>query len=283
MKILPSIPFCLVLGLIFRVTDFSTGAQLEIVTNVEPQRIFSGDERNIAVVWHNAGDKTADAEIHMRIFQASSSTAVQLSEIPWKKLQVLPQQTVVESVRLDFPAVKAETKFLIQWLENTNRVIGATEVLVYPTNLLKELKPLAGDEPLGVFDPQNQLKPLLKNLGVDFVDLGNSELEKFQGKLAVIGPFQSKAQMREGFAQTIRQIARKGASVVWIQPPAMPGDKIKPSFYIIPEGQGAVVVVQAALVPDLPADPKSQLNLLYFCGLSLHPQPLTLPDLSLQP
>ena len=72
----------------------------------------------------------------------------------------------------------------------------------------------------------------------------------FKARLAVIGPFQSKTQMREGLAQTIQRIARKGAAVVWIQPPSEPKDQIKPSFYVVPEGKGAVVVVQSDLVAE---------------------------------
>ena len=144
----------------------TTMAQLRLVPDVQPQRMFAGDARRVTIVWHNAGDTTVEAELRARMLQTSSATAVQLSEQPWKKLPVLCGQTVIESAQLDFPMVKAETKFLIQWLENSNSVLGQTEVFVYPTNLLAELKPLAGDQALGVFDPQNQLKPLLKNLNV---------------------------------------------------------------------------------------------------------------------
>jgi hypothetical protein len=206
-----------------------------------------------------------------------------LAETLWKRLQVLPEQTIIESAALDFPAVKAETQFLIQWLEGANRVIGKSEVLVYPTNLLKELKPLLGEDTLGVLDPNDELKPLLRQNHVDFLDLGEMALEDFQGKLAVIGPFQTKAQMREGLAPAIQKIARKGAAMVWIQPPPGPKDQIKPSFYIVPEGKGAIVVVQSDLVAGLSENPRSQLNLIYCSKLALNPEPFPLPDLKTQP
>jgi hypothetical protein len=85
---------------------------------------------------------------------------------------------------MDFPAVNAETRFLVQWLENTNRVIGKTEVLVYPTNLLKELKALMGENVLGVLDPSNEFKPLLKQNGVEIADLGETALENAADILA---------------------------------------------------------------------------------------------------
>lgn len=254
-------------------------AQLEIATNALPQRVFLGAAKKISVTVHNPGDQNFQGEIRTRLWQTSSATAVPMGEIPWKKLQMLPGQTVVESADINFPAVKAETKFLVQWLESTNQIIGRTEVLVYPTNLLAELKPLAGEEPLGIFDPQNQLKPLLNNLKIEFVNLENSDLENFSGKLAILGPFQSKEQMRDGLANQVQALAKKGIAIVWLQPPPRKHDKLAPSFYSVLQNTNAVVIVQLELVVDLPNNPQSQLNLIYFCRLALHPQPLTLPDL----
>ncbi|HXI71290.1 MAG TPA: hypothetical protein VNN22_13115 [Verrucomicrobiae bacterium] len=258
-------------------------AQMQLVTNAEPQRVFGGGTKMISVMFHNPGDKGFADEVRTRLWQTTSATAIQLGETPWKKLQILPQQTVVESVQLDFPAVKAETRFFVQWLENTNHILGKTEVLVYPTNLLAELKPLTDGEPLGVFDPRNQLKPLLKILKVEFSDLEISGLENFSGKLAVIGPFQSKAQVREGLANQVQALAKKGTAVVWLQPPPGKRDKLSPLFYSVMQNTNAVVIVQPELVVDLPGNPQSQLNLIYFCKLALNSQPLTLPDLSPQP
>ena len=257
-------------------------AQLQLLPGQEPPRVFAGDARKIAVVWHNAGDKTVEADIRTRIVQTSSATAVQLGEAPWKHLQVLPGQTVVESAQLDFPVMKSEARFFVLWIEDANHIIGRTEVLVYPTNLLAELKPLADDESLGVFDPQNQLKPLLKNLKLEFVDLENLDLENFSGRLAIIGPFSTRAQMRDGLANQIKTLAKKGVAIVWLQPPPEKRDKLQPSFYSVSMNPNAVVIVQPELVADFADNPQSQLNLLYFCRLALHPQPPALPEFSPQ-
>ena len=194
---------------------------------------------------------------------------------------MLPGQTVLESATMTFPPVKAETRFLVQWLEGTNKVAGTTEVLVYPPDLLKGLKPLAGEEPLGVLDPQNQLKPLLRAVAADFQDLEDTGLEDYHGKLAIIGPFQTKAQMRESLVnRSVKALARRGAAVVWIQPPPEKRQELKPSFYAVPEGKGAVVVVQAHLVANLAEKPQAQLNLIQFARLALHSEPLQLPRLT---
>jgi hypothetical protein len=262
----------------------AAGAQLELLPGREPQSVFAGGERNIAVVWRNAGEQSVTVPVSFRLYQASSATSIPLGEAQsWKVLQVLPGQTVLESVPVAFPDVKAETTFLIRWLENTNQLLGTTEVWVYPTNLLAELKPLAHDEAVGVFDPQNEIKPLLKNLQLEFVDLEIGGLDAFSGKLAIIGPFQAKAQMREGLAGQIRAVARKNIAIVWMQPPAGQRDAITPSFYAVPEGKGAVVVVRADYVAGLSENPQSQLNLLHCCRLALKPKAPSLPGLPSQP
>lgn len=258
-------------------------AQLQLLPGEKPQRVFAGDARTISVMFHNLTETNCECEIRARILQASSSTAVLFSENPWKHLLVPADETVLETAQLGFPAVRAATKFLVQWIVNSNQVIGPTEVWVYPTNLFHDLKSLFGEDAVGVLDPNGDLKPLLKSNGVGFLDLGEMPLEDFGGKLAIIGPFQSKAQMREGLAQTIQRIARKGVAVVWLRPPTGPKEGIKPSFYVVPEGKGAVVVVQPELIADLSENPKSQLNLIYFCKLALNPAPAQLPDLSIHP
>jgi len=266
-------------------------AELELVPDKEsqePQRVFAGEGRRITVLFHNPGGNPANADLRTRLYQASSATVMLLGEAPWKKLEVLPGQTVVESVTMTFPVVKADTRFLVEWVEGTNRVAGTTEVLVYPPDLLKELKPLAGEEPLGAFDPQNRFKPLLKGARVEFQDLEDAGLQDYHGKLAVVGPFQTQAQMRESLAnRSVKALAEKGVAVVWIQPPPelkpRGVESPKPSFYTVTEGKGAVVVVQAKLVAGLADDPQAQLNLIQFARLARYPEPLRLPHLTPSP
>jgi hypothetical protein len=259
-------------------------AQLELLSGRESQEVFAGDARLVRLTFHNPADAALNINLHAQLFQAGSATVIPLgAPREWKALQLLPGQTVLESISLDFPNVKAETKFLVQWLADSNRVIGTTEILVYPTNLLAELRPLADGRPLGVLDPQNQLKPLLKNLRLDFVDLVDCGLENFSGRLAIIGPFESRTQMREGLSGQVKALAKRNVAVVWLQPPPEKRDKPSPSFYSVPENTNVVIVVQADLVADLAENPRAQLDLVYFCKLAVHPEPFRLPDLTAQP
>ncbi len=266
----------------------AAGAQLELLAGAKPESVFSGGDEKISLVFHNAGSQSFDSEIRARILQTTSGTAVSLGETPWKKLRVLPQQTVLETARLKFPVVNAETKFLVQWLDGINRRIGVTSVLVFPTNLLQTLQPLLCETNFGVLDPGNQLKPLLKAQRISFMDLGKMDLENFSGQLAVIGPFESKAQMPNNLAYQVKELAKRNVAVVWIQTPQpslQPSldwerEKIVPSFYCVQKSQTSVVEVQPDLVSNLPENPHSQIALIYLCHLALKPQPAVLPDLS---
>jgi hypothetical protein len=265
-------------------------AELQLLAAREPQHVFAGSVQNINLCWRNPGNFAIRTDIHMRIVQLTSATAAPIKDAPWKRLQVLPGQTVLETAALEFPAVRAETRFLVQWLDRGNNVLGATEVLAYPANLLNELRSLLGPEngALGVFDPEDELKPPLKIAGIAFVDLENMELENFRGKLAIVLPGESSSQMDCAFAAKIKTIAQHGVAVVWVQPAFVKrtgsaNEKIQPSFYSVPENQTVAVIVQPEMVADFGKNPRSQLNLIEFCKLALHPQPLTLPSGKTQP
>lgn len=258
-------------------------AELQLVPDQAPQPAFADGARKIALVWHNTGDQPVQPEIRMRIYQSGSATAVPLRQADWKQLQVLPGQTVLESAQVAFPAVNAKTDFLVQWLGDADRVLGVTKVQVYPKNLLSALASYSGEGNLGVFDPENEIKGLLKAQGIEFTDLEQGDLSDFGGKLAIIGPFQTRAQMPDDMGKQVEAMAQKNIAVVWIQPPRDESSELEPSFYSVQKKKTAVVVVQSDLVVDLPDNPQSQLNLISFCREAANPQPPTLPDLSTQP
>jgi hypothetical protein len=258
--------------------------QLQMLPATEAPCVFGGAVSKINIVWRNPGAEAADVPVRTQLYQADSATVVPLGPPrDWKQLRVLPGQTVLETISLELPSVKAATRFLLQWLDASNQVLGLTDLFVYPTNLLWTLIPLAGGKPLGVFDPQNQLRPLLNRAGVEFEDLAENTFVGFSGRLGIIGPIPSGGQGHENLPEKIRSLALKGTAIVWIQPSAVKEVKLQPSFYSVPVNQIAVVVVQADLLADLPTNPQSQLNLLYFCGIALNPQPPALPHLAAQP
>ncbi len=264
----------------FVVQAFSSGAwaQLQVLPANPPSQVFAGKARPIAITLHNPSHQPIEADLRAHVYQATSATAAPLYERPWKALTVLPGQTVLETAALVFPAVRAETPFLVQWLDGTNIVLGKTEVRVFPTNLLARLQTLSGEAPLGVFDPADQLKPLLRPLAVPFQDLAEDGTGKFPGRLALFGPFTSVSQMRASLANDLRVLAKRGVAVVWLLPPPSERTPLKPSFHLVCEQGSAIVVAQHSLVEHLVEDPKAQLNLLHLAELALNPVAFDLPE-----
>lgn len=260
---------------------------LQVLPEPEPQCVFGGRTQTINLRWHNSGNSADEIEIYRRIMQLTTATAVRIDEAGWKRLRVLSGQTVLETAALEFPPMRGRTRFLVQWLDSRGEILGSTDVLVYPTNLLAELGVLMNHAAgaLGVFDPANELKPLLKNSEVEFVDLGNTALEDFRGKLAVIESFEFDAPKNRSLALKIKTLAANGIAVVWIQSlqtSLRPEDENpRPSFYSVPVGKSVVVIVQPGMVANLANAPRSQLNLIYFCKLALNPRPLAFPDFAL--
>ena len=261
------------------------GAQLQLLGGAGSQVVFGGGMRDIAVVWKNTNALIFSNNLTAQVLQASSATVAPLGVQAWKTLRVLPGQTVVESAALNFPPVKGPTRFLVQWLQNTNQVLGVTDVLVYPTHLLDELKLLVvpSGNNLGVLDPNQQLQPALKQAGIPFVDLGNTRLTDFAGKLVLVGPGNASDPEWPGLAGRIRQLAQKGVPVIWIQSPPPKPDALWPSFYLVPAGRAGVLVVDPGLVAGLSNRPQAQRNLIFFCKQALNPQPPALPELTAQP
>lgn len=253
-------------------------AQTKLLPESHPQRVFGGGAQSIRVALKNEADRTAEFAVRLRLLQTTSATTAQLSDVPWKQFQVLTGQTILESAMVNIPAVKAVTRFVIQWVTGSNQVFGVSEVLVYPTNLFARFKILAGAEPLGVFDPGNDLKPLLRAQEMEFQDLVEDGADKFHGRLAVFGPFTSRQPICDTLIDDIRALAKRGVAVVWLQPPPDSRTPLKPSFYTVRVGNGAVVVAQGELVSRLAEGPEAQLNLIRLAEAALHPEPLDLPE-----
>jgi hypothetical protein len=255
------------------------GAQLQVVPSNEPQCAFAAGSQTITVVWRNDSDRTVAMPVRRRLYQASSTSALALdSTQDWKQLQILPYRTVLETISLTFPSVNAGTRFVIQWLDQNAKVLGHTDLMVYPTNLLNALKPLGAGRPLGVFDPQNQIKPLLKAASLEFEDLERTGIKSFSGKLALIFPLAAKASEPENLAVNITELAKTGVAVVWIKPQSTSDPELEPAIYPVTIGPGAVTVVQSRVVANLTASPLAQLNLLRSAELALKPDLLSLSN-----
>jgi len=268
---------CLLLFLVFLPAAGSLAAEapLVLLPTPGPQHVFGGGKRALPFQWRNPGEKLATVEIHCALFQASSTTAMPVGRVPWKTLSVLPGQTVLESALVELPAVRAETGCVLKWVDTNNTVLGTTKLRVYPTNLLHELEAVA---PVGIYDPGNLLKPIFKAGELEFVDL--QETESFTGKLVIALPVGAEPDAAARLKTRLKAFAREGVAVVFFRVvDPQPNEIPMPSYYLVRDGRGAIVVAPASAISNLANDPLAQLQLLHFSRFALRPETMPVPEL----
>jgi hypothetical protein len=191
-----------------------------------------------------------------------------------------PDRIELAAAAVELPAVRGETRFALQWVEDETNVLGVTEIAVFPTNLLAELATLGRPEPVGVLDPTGLIQAALQAQGVGTFDLDTPNWDPLPLRLAILGPFASDRQMREAFrGHNPARLAESGAGVIWLQPPPSWGAPLTPSFYRVSLGKGAVVVAEGGLVAALPESPRAQVNLVQLARQAVRPAPMRLPSL----
>jgi len=245
------------------------GAQLTTVTEAGPQACFGGRSNAIMVKFHNPGMEAAEADVQMQLYQASSATRAASGERSnWKRLRVMPGQTVLESAEVGIPAVKAETPFVLAWLDAAGRKLGESDLAVYPTNLLDLLTNLGGGKAIGIFDVSRQIQQALQKYNLPFDDFRDAGFAGFAGKLAVVAET-GAADESENLSARVETLANSGVAVVWVQAPLQHRSPLEPALSAAPFGSGAIATVPARTVADLADMPLAQLNLVQAAKMSL--------------
>ncbi len=260
-------------------------AQLELLHPEQPPAVFGGEARAVQITFRNSGERAIETSLKTRLFQFSSATRMPVAESePWKRLTVLGGQTVLETARLKFPEVRAVTRFEVRWLDDADRAVGQTLVTVYPTNLLKQLAVIAGDKPPGIFDPHEQLTPLLRALKVEFDDLTEgARLETWRGRLAILGPFDVKQAAPRDVQKRAAALAARGVNVLLLPANYERADSavrapnaLRSAVIIRPVSGARVVTAAGELVAGLATQPLAQEKLLELARLAVAPHlPLT--------
>ena len=254
--------------------------QIELVPDPQPQTVFSGGTADIRGVFRNASSEEYTGTLSLHLFQATSATAVLLTNAPWKELRVLPGQTVLESAKLELPAIRGDApEFIVQWVENGKRVVGKTRIQAVAKDVLQGLKQLSPDNPIGLLDPVGDITSVIADAGIERVGLDLQSLAEFKGKLVVVsaGEGPSSEADDERVASTVKTLAGGGVGVVWAQRPARPGEAMRPSFRVIQAGKGVVVAVDRALIANLRQDPRAQRNLVQLARLATNTEPSGTP------
>ena len=243
------VSFALLIGLLF--WPMLAFSQVVLVPDDTPATIFGGQPAALRVIFRNPGETAVETELHTRLYQVASGVRMPVSEAQlWKKLTVLPKQTVIESFPLTVPEVKTSSRFQVDWTG-----LGRTEVVVFPVDLLKQLQTLVGDQPLAVYDPEAKLRPVLKMAGVEFTDF---EVETVAARLALVWS-------EKGLPDSITSRAKKGMAVVWIRPQKLPAVGVRLEA-------GTVLMVPVAQLAGIADLPLAQGQLLRYAELALQPE-----------
>lgn len=253
-------------------------AESRVIIRAEPQPAFCGRAVWIPVTIENPQPVPFDADIRLQLFQLSSSTTAPVSQFSWKRIRVLPRQTLCDAVPITFPEIRSETRFLIDWIAN-NQILGRATVAVFPTNLLAELKLISSGKPVEILDLENELQPILALNGVPCSNLEEKGLEAATGPLVIVAQSEIQSAGRVLLGSRIQALSKRGIAVVWIRPATEIRDKLVPSFFIVTNQPGTVVVAQPDLVANLSENPRAQWNLIQLARMAVHPEPFQLPEL----
>jgi len=234
----------------------SVQAQLEFPPESAAAIVFGGEPQTVSVRVHSraaidpvvTNSERKDVAVRFRLFQESSGVAVPLGPAqPWKRLSILPGQTLLETVSVEFPPVKRATDGLVRWETEEGQGLGSTRVRLVPTNLVAELKPLTSGGPMGVVNASTAMTGLFEGAGLAVEDLTDLP-QRQEAHVIVVMPGELVETQPALLARRIRSWVESGRTVLWF--------KSDPSAWTSTlaerrPGQGSLVTVDAGMVERL--------------------------------
>ena len=254
----------------------STQAEVELLSERPVPAVFGAGTRPISFRLRNAATQTAEVNLRYRLFQASSATLMPLGEVkPWKLVTVPAAQTLLETFQVELPAVRGDTLFQIAWFDG-ERKIGTTPVRVFGEGILKMLGPLAGDQPVGLVDPEGQMKLALAPLRS--LELKEAEdIVSAEAALILVAPMTVKSRPA-GLSAALKKKAALGAGIVWLQPTGERDllDGV-PTVFVAEEASGRIVVASELVAAELLTSPRAQQSLVRLAEIAAGRRKLELP------
>ena len=249
---------------------------VSVLPEGHPWHVFGGGVREIVVRVQNSTNTPVSVEFGARLFQLTSATAAPVGTVPPRRISLPVGQGGLERFRIEFPAVRAETRFRLQWSAD-GASAGGTEVWVYPAQILAGIGTLTQGKAIGVHDPDGRIRPALTEAGIVTIDLSGMDPADFEGTLAIYAPALTAAKVPPGRRAEVRALAERGVAVVWFQPPVEPRDEPSPRYRTVPVGPSAVVVADGEPVARLAEAPDAQRLFLHLVREALKPAPVELP------
>ena len=246
-------------------------AQIEVTAPGGLQLMFPGNEQVVRVQLRNAGDKDIETSLAMKVYQASSATAMPVGLVrPWKQMTIKAGQTVLDELKTDLPSVRAPSRFILQCVNESNLVLGRVDVSVYPMDLLKELTDLAGSDGLALFDPSDRIAPIFKRLEIPFSEWTfDPDVRESPAALLILGPFSEKHPLTPKMKKSIDVLVRSGRRIVSFHQAWEEVFPIEGIVTIQDVERGRLVSAPPTLIANLDQSPASQLALIRLMKLAL--------------
>jgi hypothetical protein len=245
--------------------------ELTLAPETASAAVFCGTNRPVSIMLSNAGAESVKTRLGWRLLQVAGTVVAPVGAGEDSALEVLPGQKVLRTIPVTVPECRGLTRFLVQWKSGAQQAIGTSELLAIPADYLKGLAGVASQKPIGVWDPQNRLKPMLTRLGVQTFDVEREGYGSWEGALAIFGPFASREQASGKAAEAMGALAKAGRAVLWIDPPSK-GLRLEPASRCVRQGQGTVVMVLDDLVRSIDENALSQINLLRLTEQAVNPK-----------
>ena len=243
----------------------ATGAELSPIEieHIE-QAVFGGGSSRIQTIFRNRTEQPVKLALSSRLHQASASTLAPIEESkPFRTITVEGGQAIIETIGVKFPAVHSETTFILQW-QSEERKLGRTVIHVFPTNLLEHSSALGTPQSVGLFDPDGNFRGAFPSNTARLLK-SVDDFASFDGSLLIVAPAQ-KEEAR-ATAESVVSCAKRGAGVIWIQPPTAHEVIGLPSSYVVNIGDSRVVMAQASSVTNLAQSPRAQLTMIHLAEL----------------
>ena len=155
--------------------------------------------------------------ISFRLFQEASGVAAPLGPArAWKRLSLLPGQTLIEKVSVEFPAVKQVSNGLVRWETEDESGLGSTRVRVVPADLITELKTLTGGDSVGVVESSAAMAGLLERAGLAVEDLTDLP-QRPEAQVILVMPGELAETRPELLARRMGSWIELGRTVVWFK------------------------------------------------------------------
>lgn len=153
----------------------------------EHQVLFGGMPQEVRLRIENRSDANEQQSLQYRLFQLAHRLYAPLGPgVRWIEVDLPATAVRSQALQLDLPSVRAKTRFKLAIFGNNETRLGTVDLTVLPKDLLEPLKQLAGRNLIGLWDPEDHLRPALDKLEIQPVNLSTRwNVEDFAGDFII--------------------------------------------------------------------------------------------------